>query len=119
MGVGVALQNTPALVFMMAIAALGALLPYNPFDYLYNRVVRNIVRRPLLPPRTSQAKFAYTMAAIWLLAVVILFNSGHELAGKILGWILVGVAALVASTDICIPSMVYNLITERRLVPKA
>ncbi len=44
------------------------------------------------------------MATAWLL------YAGYTTVGYVSGGILTGVAALVATTDICIPSLIYRSI---------
>lgn len=102
----------------MVIAGLAAILPNHPFDYFYNTVIRHLIGRPALPPRSAQMKFACGIASIWLLLIILLFMTGFERAGQLLGIVLIMVASLVSTTDICIPSIVYNLIKHRSIRPK-
>ena len=39
-----------------------------------------------------------------------MFYAGHMVAGYVLGGLLASVSLLVSSTDICIPSIIYNFI---------
>jgi hypothetical protein len=105
---GLLLTSINVLIVMMAIAFLGTLPPYHPFDYLYNYGVRHLINKPKLPPRSNQGRFACGIATIWLGMVIYLFYSGFYVWGYIAGGILVSVAALVSTMDICIPSMIYN-----------
>ncbi len=106
--VGVATANIPLLALMMGVALLGVLLPYHPFDYLYNHAVRHWFGKPELPQRSKQLKFACTTATLLIGATIFLFSSGYFLAAYITGFSLSSVASLVSLTDICIPSKVYN-----------
>ena len=45
---------------------------------------------------------------MWLVAVVLLWSSGRVFAGDVLGWMLVPVATLVGTTNLCIPSYVFR-----------
>lgn len=106
------------LVLMTMVAFAGIILPYHPFDYIYNHYLREKLNKPELPPRPMQLKFACIIATIWLLVTIYMFNAGNVITGYILGGLLVIVASIVASTDFCIPSMIYNryikgLIEER------
>jgi hypothetical protein len=99
----------------MCIAFLGIFPPYHPFDYLYNYVFRFVIQKPRIPPRTNQGRFACGMASVWLLGVILLLNYGYKVWAYSAGAVLVSIALLVSTTDICIPSMIYNRLfkTER------
>lgn len=108
--VAVAAAHVPTLVVMTVVAFLGIILPYHPFDYVYNHVLRGMLNKPKLPPRSKQLKFACVIATLWLIATTYLFYAGFALAGYVLGGLLVAVAFIVSTTDFCIPSMIYNFI---------
>ena len=107
---GVATVSIPLLSVMTAIAFFGVILPNHPFDYIYNFGLRQVLKKPKLPKRSKQLKFACGIATIWLLATIYFFHSGQIMAGYILGGMLAAVASTVAATDFCIPSTIYNLI---------
>ena len=102
------------LAIAATVAFLGALPPYHPFDYLYNYFVLHLIHKPKLPPRANQGRFACGIASVWLLGIILLFHNGYLLAGYFLGGILLVVALLVTVFDICIPSMVYNVLFKRK-----
>lgn len=108
--IAVATAHIPTLIFMAIVAFFGIILPYHPFDYIYNHVLRGMLNKPLLPPRSKQLKFACVIATLWLIATTYLFYSGLYIAGYVLGGLLVAVAFIVSTTDFCIPSMIYNYI---------
>jgi len=110
LAIAVTTAHVPTLIAMTIVAFLAIILPYHPFDYIYNHVLRNILNKPKLPPRSKQLKFACIIATVWLIAVSYLFYSGFYTAGYVLGGLLVAVAFTVSSTDFCIPSMIYNFI---------
>ena len=105
---GVATANIPLLCAMMSIAFFGIVLPNHPFDYVYNYGLRKPMNKPKLPPRSRQIKFACTVATLWLGATISLFYFGHMIAGYVVGGILFSLAFTVSTTDICIPSLLYN-----------
>jgi len=107
---GVATANIPIIGAMTIVVFLGVVLPYHPFDYIYNNVLRNLLQKPKLPRRSKQIKFACTIATLWLIATSSLFYVGFATAGFVIGGLLVSVAFLVITTDFCIPYTVYNLI---------
>lgn len=99
--------------FVLAVAMvafLATIPPYHPVDYIYNYGVRQFLAKPKLPPRTNQARFACGIASVWLVATAYFIADGQTVTGNILGFSLVAVGLLVASTDICIPSMMYNFL---------
>ena len=108
--VAVATAHIPTLIVMTIVAFLGIILPYHPFDYLYNHVIRGMLNKPKLPPRSKQLKFTCVIATLWLIATIYLFYSGLTTAGYLLGGLLVSVAFIVSTTDFCIPSTIYNFI---------
>lgn len=110
--VAVATAHIPTLVAMTVVAFLGIILPYHPFDYIYNHLLRGMLNKPKLPPRSKQLKFACIIATLWLIATTYLFYTGFTIAGYILGGLLVTVAFIVSTTDFCIPSMIYNFIVK-------
>ena len=110
---GLLLTNLWILAIIMTIAFFGALLPHHPFDYLYNYAIRYIINKTQIPTRTKQVKFACGIATFWLSGTILLFHYGLNTWGYIAGAIIVSVATLVAKTDICIPSMIYNALFER------
>jgi hypothetical protein len=50
------------------------------------------------------------MAAVFLPVTAWTFWAGHVVAGYALGGVLTFVVLLVATTDICVPSMIYRAI---------
>lgn len=113
---GVATAHIPTLAVMGMIAFGTIILPYHPFDYLYNYLIRHWLHKPELPPRSKQLKFACTIASLWIAACIYLFYTGMAVAGYIMGGLLVSVAFILVTTDFCIPSMIYNIIFSDKSV---
>ncbi|SIN84145.1 DUF4395 family protein [Algoriphagus halophilus] len=109
-GIGVAAANVPILVGMAFVALGGIILPYHPFDYIYNYFLSSPLKRRKIPPRSKQLKFACTIAAIGLSLTAWLFYHGQNLAGYLVGGSLFLVALTVSTTDFCIPSKIYNFL---------
>jgi hypothetical protein len=107
---GLFLTSPKVLMVAATVAFLGAFPPYHPFDYLYNYVVRHFIRKPKLPSRSNQGRFACGIASVWLTTIIFLIMGGNLMVANILGGLLLVVALLVTTTDICIPSMVYNFL---------
>ena len=112
-GAGTALASPTILWVLTLIAALAALFPVHPFDLIYNYGIRYLRNTGPLPKRRAQSRFACGMGAVWLVATALAFQSGAPIAGYILGGALTGIAVLVSTTDICIPSMIYNALFLR------
>ncbi len=110
MAIAVATAHIPTLVAMTVVAFFGIILPYHPYDYIYNNVLRGTLNKPKLPPRSKQLKFACVVATLWSIATTYLFYVGLVIAGYVLGGLLVTVAFIVSATDFCIPSMIYNFV---------
>jgi hypothetical protein len=112
-GVGTVLASPTVLWILMPIAALAALFPVHPFDLIYNHGIRYLRNTGPLPKRRAQSRFACGVGAVWLVATALAFQSGALITGYVLGGALTGVALLVSTTDICIPSMIYNALFLR------
>ena len=108
--IAVATAHIPTLIAMAIVAFFGIILPYHPFDYIYNHLLRSMLNKPKLPARSKQLKFACVIATLWLIATTYLFYAGLAIEGYVLGSLLVAVASIVSATDFCIPSMIYNYI---------
>lgn len=114
--IGTLTGSPPILLALAATALLGAVLPFHPFDLLYNYGIRFWIGRRPLPSNGMPRRFACGIASIWLAGTALLFSIGASMAGYALGGLFVAVAALVSTTDICIPSMMlYYLGRLRRI----
>lgn len=112
-GAGTVLASPLILWILTPVAALAALFPVHPFDLIYNYGIRYLRNTGPLPKRRAQTRFACGVGAVWLVATAWAFQSGALIAGYILGGLLTGIAMLVTTTDICIPSMIYNALFLR------
>jgi hypothetical protein len=117
MTAGVALQSPAVLWALAATAFLGTLLPFHPFDLLYNYGARYLTGTRPLPHQGPQRRFACGIATVWLLATGWAFHVGAPLTGYLLGVPLILVAALVSVTHICIPSLIYTALFRSRGLP--
>jgi hypothetical protein len=117
--VGTALAFPAILWGLMIFAALGAVLPFHPFDLIYNLGIRHITGTPELPRNGAPRRFACAMASVWLLTTSGLFYAGFDIAGYLLGGALVAVAALITVSHICVPSLVYRALFGRAHLVRA
>jgi len=113
--IGLLFTNLQILTVAMVVAFFGMLPPYHPLDYFYNYVIRHFINKPKTPQRSNQGRFACGIATVWLAGVIYLFYIGLSTLGYIAGFILVSVATLVSTTDICIPSMIYNFLFKVKI----
>ncbi len=112
--VGVVAQS-PTVLWALAVAAfLGALLPFHPFDLLYNYGARFLTGTRPLPHHGPQRRFACGVATVWLIVTGWAFHAGEATLGFALGVPLILVAALVSVTHFCIPSLIYNTLFGKR-----
>ena len=111
---GLLLTNITILGAAFLIALIGSFPPRHPFDYIYNAAIRHWLGKPEMPLRSKQSRFACRIATVWLGVTIYLFYSGLDMWGYILGIGLVIVGLLVATADICIPSIIYNFLFERQ-----
>jgi len=114
MAAGLALQSPFILWLLAATAFLGALLPFHPFDLLFNFGFRHLLGLPPFPLQGPQRRFACAMATVWLIATGWAFYADWSIFAFALGVPLVLVAGLVSITHICIPSIIYNWLRSRK-----
>ncbi|WP_254273224.1 DUF4395 family protein [Haloarcula marina] len=111
--VGTALASPIILVALVPFAVLGAVFPVHPFDLVYNHGIRHVLGTDPLPKANAPRRFACVVASVWLTVTAAAFWAGSLLVGYTLGILFVGVSGLVATTHICIPSMVYRFVFRK------
>ena len=109
-GVGTALASPATLLLLAPIAMIAAASPVHPFDLVYNYGIRYLTGTGPLPGRGAPSRFACGVGSIWLLVTAWAFSAGHTTAGYVLGASLTSIALLVATTDICVPSMIVRAV---------
>jgi hypothetical protein len=113
-GVGIALgtlfASVPLLSGMAILAALGAILPWHPFDLLYTYGVRFVTRTPALPRNRAPRRLAMGFCAICLTATTVAFLAGATIVGYVLGSMTLIGPIMVTTTDLCLPSLLYGRI---------
>ncbi len=110
--IGLVFSSIPILSAMAVVAFLAVVLPKHPFDYLYNNVLRSWLKKPGVPNRSIQGKFACGIATVFIVSTIILFYTGSLVAAYVVGGVLIASAALVSTIDLCIPSLVYNWLNK-------
>ena len=117
--VGVALASPAILWTLSTVAIATVFLPYHPFNYVYNYGVRHLTGTRPLPPGTVQGKFSCGVGGVWLIATSAAFFTGAATVGYVLGGVLVAIATLLATTQLCIPSVIFNALFGRKLCETA
>ncbi len=102
-------ESTTALLVLIPFAALGSILPWHPFDVIYNLGIRHFLATQVLPRSRAPRRFACFVATIWLGATAWAFYSEATILGYVLGSSLSVAAAVPTFTDFCIPSFFYGL----------
>lgn len=110
--VGVVLASPPILWTLSAVALATVFTPSHPFNYIYNHGVRHLTGTRPLPPNTPQGRFACGVGSVWLMSTGVAFFVGATTVGYILGGAMSALAILVATTHICVPSIIYNTIKK-------
>lgn len=116
--VGTLLQSIPVLTVAATTAFFAMFPPNHPFDYVYNATIGRALNRPPVPPRTPQGRFACMLATPWMIGIITLFALGMTTAAFVVAGVLLFSAALVGFFDVCLPSMVYNVVAYRQLKPR-
>jgi Domain of unknown function (DUF4395) len=112
--VALVLQSAPLFVILAALLWWNALRPaYNPFDYLYNRLIAEPKRLQTLDPAPPPRRFAQGMAGTFMLVIGVCLLAGWFTAAWIVqGLLLVALTALVFGR-FCLGSYIYYLLHGR------
>jgi hypothetical protein len=112
---GVVLASPVLLAAMAATAFVGGFLtPKHPFDYLYDLALRPLLGGPSVPPSPAPRRFACQMATPWITAIAVAFVVGLTAVAWALAVPLLLVAAVVTTTNWCLPSLMYGLLHGQR-----
>jgi len=115
--IGVVTMSPAVLWTLAAITSVGIVLPFHPFDLLYNYGVRYLTGTGPFPDSGPQRHFVFVVATIWLAATGWAFYVGSNIVGIALGVLLIVVGGLASTTNFCIPSFFYNTVANRRTEP--
>lgn len=112
---GVALASPGLLAVMAATAFVGGFIaPKHPFDYLYDLSLRPLLGGPTVPPSPAPRRFACQLATLWIAAIAVAFLADLTTVAWVLAVPLVVVAAIVTTTNWCLPSLIYGLLHRHR-----
>src|SRR5579885_370447 len=102
-------------IFALVLLAGAALGPrYGPFLALYRTAIRPHLAPPAELEDPRPPRFAATMGVIFLTAGTLAFVAGHPGVGWGLALIVAALAALSATTGICVGCEIYLLAARRR-----
>ena|SRR6185503_21353735 len=79
-GLGTATASPTILFALVGTALLGAVMPFHPFDLIYNYGIRFLVGKRALPSNGAPRRFACGVAAVWLVATALFFVGGQAIA---------------------------------------
>jgi hypothetical protein len=107
---------SPVLLAAMAATAFvgGFITPKHPFDYLYDVALRPLLGGPSVPPSPAPRRFACQLATPWIAAIAVAFVVGLPAVAWALAVPLLLVAAVVTTTNWCLPSLMYGLLHGQR-----
>lgn len=112
--VGTALGSPAVLLAVAATALLGGFVTRkHPFDWVYDHTLRRLVGGPPVPDSPPPRRFACQIATPWLVAVAVAFAAGADTVAWALAVPFMLVAVTVATTNYCVPSLIYGLIHRR------
>lgn len=107
--IAMAVGSIPMLWVMVAIAGVGGISPIHPLDLIYNYGIRYLTGTGKLLRRSGLNRAACALATVWLLGAIAAHNAGMLVVFQLLGWSLAGIAYLVGTLDVCIPSYFFRL----------
>jgi hypothetical protein len=111
---------SPIMIWALTpLAALGAALPWHPFDFVYNHGIRRLTGGNLLPRYRAPRRFACLVATMWLALTGLAFYGGFTMTGYALGFSLALAALAPVTTDFCIPSFIYGLLFGKPMACEA
>lgn len=112
--VGLALQSAAMLFVLAGVGLVAGFTSRHPFDHLWNRGLRHLLRAPELPPNPTRRRHAFKLATAWLLVVAGLFAAGAGTAGLVAGLALFAACSTVTMLNFCIPSELMALAERLR-----
>jgi hypothetical protein len=111
---GTALASPVLLLAMAATALIGGFVtPKHPFDYVYDAALRPLFGGLRVPPSPAPRQFACQLATPWIVAIAVAFLTGAAVIAWVLAVPLLVVAATVATTNWCLPSLIYGRLHGR------
>ncbi len=104
--VGIILTSPPILYIQAVLMGVALVLPYHPFDWIYNYGLRKVTRTAPLPKSGQRRKIMFGFACVLIAVLGIWFDVGNYLAGYIQGGIMVLLGGLLMLFNLCVLSEV-------------
>jgi len=114
-----AIAESPLVLALFAASALvGVFAPNHPFEAVYNAWASHR-GRPALPPNRAARRLGCAIGVVFLGGAAFAYAAGAATLGFVLAMVLGATAAFVATTAICVPSMLFTLVwgSERATAP--
>lgn len=112
---GLVLESPAILLALAGVAAIAGFTPRHPFDLVWNRGVRRVLRTaPELPPNPRRRRHAFTLGGALLLVVAGLFAADMATAAFVLGAMLLAACTSATVLNFCVPSAALALLEQRR-----
>jgi Domain of unknown function (DUF4395) len=113
---GTALASPFLLLAMAVTAGVGGFVTAkHPFDYVYDAALRPLLGGSSVPPSPAPRRFACQLATPWIAAIAVAFWAGVPTVAWVLALPLLVVAATNATTNWCLPSLIYGLLHRRQV----
>lgn len=108
--------GSPIVLFAIASTALlgGFVTRKHPFDWVYDQTLRRVLGGPPVPDSPAPRRFACQVATPWIVAIAIAFAAGSDTVAWALAVPFLLVSATVATTNYCVPSLIYGLLHRGR-----
>lgn len=114
-----AVTGSMALVLItLATALAGAVAPNHPFEMVYNAIARRTGGQPM-PPNRAAKRTGCAVGSVFLAGAAIAWVVGLDILATVLLVSLGSLAIFVATTGLCVPSMMFILFfgAERSTCP--
>ena len=105
---GTILGSPALLLFTAALMAIGVLLPFHPWDLLYDRALRPLIGAPGLPVAGWRRRVTFSIGVPWLLATAWCFRTGRATVGYALGGLMAAFILVLATVQYCVISEILD-----------
>ncbi len=99
---------------MVPVVALAVILPHHPIEYIYNLVIRHIIRAAPLPRNAAPVRFAFFLATLILASSAMAFDAGYTWLGYALGYQVTLVAGIFVFSSFCVPAAIWAFVTGNK-----
>jgi len=100
--------SVEVLVGLAVVLAFGFVVGHHPFDLIYSGVIRPLEKSPEMPRCPIRRRLVFLIGIGFCSATAWAFASGHMATGYLLGGVMTASTTLLATTHICVPSLVMG-----------